>query len=156
MQQLPSSAARPAAIGTWRMPSLEAEASPARGYGLALHARLGSSRLIQCQEAVPLREGRRDLEEFYWGAQAPTSCGSGPGAGGSLGSLDPHPQSCLLARASSCFCHSALGAWKGGDNHQCHLLTSGRQRALAEHATYNFWRSYNNGANLVFHHCALG
>lgn len=49
------------------MPSPEAEASPCQGVRPCLRARLCSSRLIQCQEEVPLSEGRKDLEELLLG-----------------------------------------------------------------------------------------
>lgn len=80
------------------MPSPEAEASPARGYGLAsvpgcaLPGSFSAKR-----KSLSVREGKT-WKSFCWGAQGPTSSGSGLGAGRSPGSLDSHT---LQAASSS-------------------------------------------------------
>lgn len=78
---------------------------PASGAGVwpCLDARLGSSRLSQCQEAVALKEGRQDLAELLLWSSGSPSHGSGTGTGRSRGSVGPsplHPQGRLLARVS--------------------------------------------------------
>lgn len=66
---------------------------PASGAGVwpCLDARLGSSRLSQCQEAVPLREGRQDVAELLLWSSGSLSHGSGTGTGRSRGSVGPSP-----------------------------------------------------------------
>lgn len=94
---------------------------PASGAGVwpCLDARLGSSRLSQCQEAVALREGRQDLAELLLWSSGSRAMALGQGQAGAAAPWVP-PLSTPRAASwpeSPCFCHSALGAWKRGNNH---------------------------------------
>lgn len=99
-----SLAAASAAIGTRGCPAQRLRPAPARGYGLvsvpgcALPDSFSAKR-----KSLSVREGKT-WKSFCWGAQGPTSGGSGLAAGRSPGSLDSH----TLQAASSSDPHVAF------------------------------------------------